>query len=279
MGKGTIIGMILGFGSILVGFMIEKGNIASLVVVSSLVIVFGGTMGALTMSFSIKDVASMPKLIKDAMSEPPVDLRKTLDEIVELASTVKKQGLLSLEKVIKDPEFQKTHDPLLGRGLSLLIDGLDKNLFKDVLETELYFFDQLKKREISVFEAASGFSPTLGIIGTVMGLIQVLSNMGSPEELAASIAVAFIATLYGICFANLIYLPIANKLKLRLKIMSVEKQMIIEGILSINDCESPIVIKEKLRPFVELQGTKPGKKAEAKAEEPTYNTVKEETQA
>lgn len=276
MGKGTIIGIFVGFGALLLGFTMEKGNIGSLLLTSPIIIVFGGTIGALLISFAVKDVASMPKLIKAAMSEPPVNLQKTLDEIVDLASTVKKQGLLSLEKVIKDKAFEDSHDPLLTRGLSLLIDGLDKDLFKDVLESELYFFDQQRKREISVFEAAGGFSPTMGIIGTVLGLIQVLSNMGSPEELAASIAVAFIATLYGVCFANLLYLPIANKLKLRLKIMSVEKQMIIEGILSINDCESPIIIKEKLRPFVELQGTKPGKKAE----EPkaTYNTVKEETQ-
>jgi chemotaxis protein MotA len=278
MGKGTIIGLIVGFGALLMGFTMEKGNIGSLLLTSPIVIVLGGTIGALMISFSIKDVVAIPKLIKEAMSEPPVNLQKTLDEVVELASTVKKQGLLSLEKVIKDPEFQKTHDPLLARGLSLLIDGLDKNLFKDVLESELYFFDQKKKGEIAVFEAAGGFSPTMGIIGTVLGLIQVLSNMGSPEELAAAIAVAFIATLYGVCFANLIYLPIANKLKLRLKIMSVEKQMIIEGILSINDCESPIVIKEKLRPFVELQGTKPSKKPEA-PDATTYNTVKEETEA
>jgi len=275
MGKGTIVGLIVGFGALILGFVLDKGNVSSLVLLSPAIIVFGGTIGAVTISFSIKDVAAMPKLIKTAMSDPPVRLEETLEEIISLAVTVKRQGLLSLEKIITEEEFVKNHDPLLTRGLLLLMDGLDKELYKDVLESELYFFDQVKKREISVFEAAGGFSPTMGIIGTVMGLIHVLSNMSSAEELARSIATAFIATLYGVCFANLLYLPIANKLKLRLKAMRIEKEMIIEGILSINDCENPSVIREKLTPFVELKENKK-EKGESKRQVTTA-TVKEET--
>ena len=275
MGKGTIVGLIVGFGALILGFVLDKGNVSSLVLLSPAIIVFGGTIGAVTISFSIKDVAAMPKLIKTAMSDPPVRLDETLEEIISLAVTVKRQGLLSLEKIITEEEFVKNHDPLLTRGLLLLMDGLDKELYKDVLESELYFFDQVKKREISVFEAAGGFSPTMGIIGTVMGLIHVLSNMSSAEELARSIATAFIATLYGVCFANLLYLPIANKLKLRLKAMRIEKEMIIEGILSINDCENPSVIREKLMPFVELKENKK-EKGESKRQVTTA-TVKEET--
>lgn len=276
MGKSTLIGLIIGFGALIIGFSLDGGNIGALALLSPAVIVFGGTIGAITVSFSLKDVASIPKLIKEAMTEPPINLQATLDKVVELATTVKRQGLLSLEEVIHKQEFIDNNDPLMTRGLSLLIDGLDKDLFKDVLQNELYFFDQKKKRDISIFEQAGGFSPTLGIIGTVLGLIQVLGDISSPEELAASIAIAFVATLYGVCFANLVYIPVANKLKLRLKAMKLEKEMIIEGILSINDCESPIVIKEKLRPFLEMQEPS-GKKAAAEA--PTYNTVKKETEA
>jgi chemotaxis protein MotA len=274
MGKGTLIGLIIGFGALLLGFTLDKGSISSLLLLSPAVIVFGGTIGAVCISFSIKDVAAIPKLIKTAMSDPPVRLKETLEEIVSLAVTVKRQGLLSLEKIINEDGFADKHDPLLTRGLTLLMDGLDKELYKDVLESELYFFDQVKKREIAVFEAAGGFSPTMGIIGTVMGLIQVLSNMSSAEELARSIATAFIATLYGVCFANLLYIPIANKLKLRLKTMRIEKEMIIEGILSINDCENPSVIREKLMPFVDLQENK--KKKEEETEKQKLTTVKEE---
>jgi len=273
MGKGTIIGIILGFGAIIMGFILEKGNVMSLFLLSPAVIVFGGTFGALFTSFSIKDIASLPKLVKEAMSEPSVTLTETLEEILSYATLVKREGLLSLEKFITDPDFKKKHDVIMVRGLTLLMDGLDKEVLKDVLDSEVYVFTQLKKREISIFEAAGGFAPTLGIIGTVMGLIQVLGNMENAEELVKSISVAFIATLYGVCFANLFFLPIANKLKLRLKTLSMEKEMIIEGLLSINDFESPIVIKEKLLPFTAFQENKG--KAAAEAKDAAKEEVKE----
>ncbi len=252
MGKGTIFGLILGFGAILMGFVLEKGNIGALLLLSPAVIVFGGTIGAVMVSFSVKDVASMPKVIRATMKNAPVKLQETMDEILGYATTVKRDGLLSLEKITTEEGFREAHDPLMSRGLTLLMDGLDNELLKDVLENDLYIYEQIKKREISVFEAAGGFSPTMGIIGTVMGLIQVLGNMESAEELAASIAVAFVATLYGVCFANLLYLPIANKLKLMLKMLRLEKEMIIEGVLSINNVESPIVIREKLAPYLQM---------------------------
>ncbi len=252
MGKGTIFGIILGFGAILMGFVLEKGNIGALLLLSPAVIVFGGTLGAVMVSFSVKDVISMPKVIAATMKNTSAKLQETMDDILGFATTVKRDGLLSLEKVTAEEGFRESHDPLMSRGLMLLMDGLDNELLKDVLENDLYLFEERKKREIAVFEAAGGFSPTMGIIGTVMGLIQVLGNMESAEELAASIAVAFVATLYGVCFANLLYLPIANKLKLMLKTLRFEKEMIIEGVLSINNVESPIVIREKLAPYLQM---------------------------
>jgi chemotaxis protein MotA len=262
MGKSTIIGLLVGFGAVILSFIVEKGNILSLLLVSPAIIVFGGTFGALLISFSLSDFLSIPKFIKDAATNPPVSLSAMLEELLGYATMVKREGLLSLEKIINDETFKKEHDQLLQRGLMLLMDGLDREALKSVLESDVYVFEQAKKREISIFEAAGGFSPTMGIIGTVMGLVQVLSNMSSPEELAKSISVAFIATLYGVCFANLMWLPIANKLKLRLKTMSMEKEMIIEGLLSINDLENPMVIREKLVPFVSFQTEKSSKTAE-----------------
>ncbi len=252
MGKGTIFGLILGFGAIIFGFVLEKGNVGALLLLSPAVIVFGGTLGAVMVSFSVKDVVSMPKVIGSATKNTHIKLKETMDEILGYATIVKRDGLLSLEKVTTEEGFRESHDQLMSRGLMLLMDGLDNELLKDVLENDLYLFEEVKKREIAVFEAAGGFSPTMGIIGTVMGLIQVLGNMESAEELAASIAVAFVATLYGVCFANLLYLPIANKLKLMLKMLRLEKEMIIEGVLSINNVESPIVIREKLEPYLQM---------------------------
>ena len=265
MGKSTFIGLVFGFGMLIVGYMMDKGNVMSLLLLSPAVIVIGGTIGTLIISFSLKDVAKIPKLIKEAGTEPQLSLTDTMETILDLATKVKREGILSLEKVVHEEEFKKKNDPLLVRGSVLLMDGLDKQVLKEILDSEIYIYEQVKKREIGIFEQAGGFSPTLGIIGTVMGLIQVLGNMDSPEELAASIATAFTATLYGVCLANLVYLPIANKLKLRLKILLMGKELINDGLIAINDFESPMSIKERLIPYT-MFDAKTGKKEKAAEE-------------
>ena len=263
MGKGTIIGLIVGFGALVLGFIMEKGNIMSLFLPSPAVIVIGGTIGALMIAYSVGDVAKIPKLIKLAATNPSQSLEKTLSTIYDLAVRVKKEGLLILDQIVREDEFVKGNDPLMVKGLTMLMDGMDKNVFRDILENDVYIDEQIKKREIAMFEAAGGFSPTLGIIGTVLGLIQVLANMSTPEELAKSIAVAFVATLYGVCLANLVYLPIAAKLKLRLNLEKIEKDMIIDGLLAMNDFENPTAIKERLLPYLRLQQTGKAKKESA----------------
>lgn len=255
MGKGTIIGIIVGFGALILGFVLEHGDVMSLFLLSPAIIVLGGTAGALMVSYSVSDVVKIPKLIKTAASTPKQTLQETLSTIHELSVRIKKEGLLVLDQVVREEEFAKKNDPLLVKGLTMLMDGMDKNVFRDILENDVYIDDQIKKREIALFEAAGGYSPTLGIIGTVLGLIQVLANMSTPEELAKSIAVAFVATLYGVCFANLLYLPIASKLSLRLKMEKIEKDMIIDGLLAMNDFENPTAIKERLTPYLRLQAT------------------------
>ena len=189
MGVSTIIGICVGFGALILSFMMDGGHIASLLLASPAVMVFGGTIGALLISFALSDVTAIPKLIGTAMKNPPVSLQGTLDELMNYATMAKREGLLALEKVIDDPEGKKNRDQLLQRGLTLLMDGLDRESLKAVLESEVTVFEQAKKGEIAIFEAAGGFSPTMGIIGTVTGLVHVLANMGAPEELAASISV------------------------------------------------------------------------------------------
>ena len=131
-----------------------------------------------------------------------------------------------------------------------MVDGTEPELIKDMMENEIYVFEYQKKKAIQIFEAAGGFSPTMGIIGTVMGLIQVLGNTSSPEELTKSVAMAFIATLYGVSFANLVYLPIANKLKLKMAQEKLEKELLMEAILSIQAGENPRILREKLEVFL-----------------------------
>jgi chemotaxis protein MotA len=148
-----------------------------------------------------------------------------------------------------DKEFSEKFDPMLKEGIKMVVDGTDAELVKNMYENELYINDQLKKNEASMFEAAGGYSPTMGIIGTVMGLVHVLGNLSSPEELSKSIAGAFIATLYGVCFANLVYLPMASKLKQKAKQAAFEKQLIMEGVMSIQAGENPSIIRRKLQTF------------------------------
>jgi len=265
MGRGTIIGLIVGFGMLIMGFILEGGNIMALFLLSPAMIVFGGTLGAVMVSFSLSDVAKIPRALRDACSTPKMTLMDSLNSLLDIAAHVRKDGILSVEKIVSDTEASKDFDPLLKQGANLLL-GLDRSALREILDSELYVFEQVKNREISLFEAAGGYSPTMGILGTVMGLIQVLSNMSEADELARHIAVAFIATLYGVAFANLIYLPVANKLKLRLSALRIEKELIIDGLLAINELESPTVIREKLMPYLGIQ-EKAGKKEDV-AEQP-----------
>ena len=253
MGKTTIMGIGVGFGLILAGFILEHGNVASLFLVSPILIVFGGTAGAIMVSFSMNDVKKIFPLIKQTMGEPPTSLERTMQTVLELAAKAKREGLLVLEETVQDQEFVKKNDPLIVRGILLLMQGFTEEALLDILDQELYIFDQIKKKEISMFEAAGGYFPTMGIIGTVLGLIQVLANMTTAEELAASIAVAFTATLYGIMFANLLALPMGNKLKLAYKLARVDKQLIIDGVVSINNGYSPMEIKERLSSYLQYE--------------------------
>lgn len=253
MGKTTILGIAVGFGMIIAGFLFEHGNLMSLFLISPMLIVIGGTAGAVMVSYSMNDVKKIFPLVKQTISEPPTSLERTMQTILDLAAKAKREGLLVLEETVQDEEFVKKNDPLIVRGILLLMQGFTEEALLDILDQELYIFDQIKKKEISMFEAAGGYSPTMGIIGTVLGLIQVLANMSTPEELAASIAVAFTATLYGIILANLLYLPMASKLKLRYKLARVDKQLIIDGVVSINNGYSPMEIKERLSSYLQYE--------------------------
>ncbi len=251
MGKATILGIAIGFGMILTGYVLDKGNIASLFLLSPILIVIGGTAGAVIVSFSMDDIKKIFPLVKQSMSEPNISLERTMQTILGLAAKAKREGLLVLEETVQDQEFVRKNDPLIVRGILLLMQGFAEDALLDILDQELYIFDQIKKKEISMFEAAGGYSPTMGIIGTVMGLIHVLANMGTPEELAKAIGVAFIATLYGVMTANLLYLPIANKLKLQYKLARIDKQLIVDGVISINNGYSPMEIKERLSSYLQ----------------------------
>ena len=245
--SSVIIGIIMGFGGVLAGFLYEGGGPASLINVSALIIIVFGTLGALTSSFSLRQVLGIPKIIQQALKSVPGPSPQLAQQLLEFAEKARRDGILSLEDTVEDLE-----DEMLRKGLRLVVDGTESEVLADVLESDLAILESRQLEGSEIFEAAGGYSPTIGIIGTVTGLVLVLARLGGDmNELGRSIASAFIATLYGISFANLIWLPIATKLKNQVKAMKLEKQLIIVGVRSIQQGESPALVKEKIEGFLE----------------------------
>jgi chemotaxis protein MotA len=248
MDLATLLGLIIGFSMLIGGFILEGGHVGSLFLLPPALIVFGGTLGAVMISFDMKDIKKLPKLFLETFKARTNSEDEIIEYFGKIAETARKEGLLSLEVFI-DEDKNNTFDPMLKEGVKMVIDGTDGELIKNMFENEMYVKEQIRKVDASMFEAAGGYSPTMGIIGTVMGLIHVLGNLSSPEELSKSIAGAFIATLYGVAFANVVYLPMASKIKQKAKQEALEKQLIMEGILSVQTGENPSILRRKLNTF------------------------------
>jgi len=248
----TAIGLLIGVGGLLGGFLIDGGSILALVGVPALIIILSGTMGALTVSTSLKDVLRIPQLIGQSMRRVAGPSPQLAQQLLEFAEKARRDGILSLEDTVEDLE-----DETLRKGLRLVVDGTESEILVEVLESDLAILEQRKMEDANIFETAGGFSPTMGIIGTVMGLVLVLGRLGGDiNELGRAVATAFIATLYGIGLANLVWLPLGNKLKLQIKQFRLEKQLIIVGVRSIQQGESPALVREKIEGFLAEQEKK-----------------------
>jgi chemotaxis protein MotA len=253
MDPATGLGIIFGFGMLLTGYVLEEGSIPALLAISPVFIVFGGTFGAITCQHTFKEILSLPKYLMEAMQTPKGNesaIKQLIETMVTLAEKARREGVLSLESDIQGELTDKKYDPSLRKGLRLMVDGSEPELIKHMLENEILIFEAKKKREASIFEAAGGYSPTMGIIGTVMGLIKVLGSLSDPSQLAPAVAMAFVATLYGVSFANLFWLPVGGKLKGKLAQEVLLKELIIEGIMSIQAGENPRILREKLEIFI-----------------------------
>lgn len=247
MNISVLIGLVLAFGGLMLGFLLEGGSIVSLLLISPFIIVFGGTLGAVVTSYGLSDSADALKSFFKAMSgknKPNPD--ELISKLSEMAERCRQGGLLVLDTMVKEPGFSDEKYLLLKEGMLLAMDAKDFDHVQNVLESDIEAYDLKRHMQIEVFEGAAGFFPTMGMIGTVMGLVQVLSHMSDPEHLTSAIAVAFIATLYGVVFANIICLPIANFLKKDLKRQKVFKKMIVEGIIMIAGGETPKSVENKL---------------------------------
>lgn len=239
MDLSTVLGLVIGLGFLVAGYLVEGGAIGALFQVSAALIVFGGTIGAVTTSFPIQDLKRVPEWFKIAFSSKSFGIDEAYETLIRFAEKARREGLLSLEQ-----ELESVDDRFTKQGMQLVIDGTDPEITREILESNISVMEKRHKIGISVFEAAGGYAPTMGIIGTVMGLVHVLGNLSDPTSLSSSIASAFLATLYGIGSANLVWLPIATKLKQKDKAEVGAMEMVLDGILSIQAGENPSILKE-----------------------------------
>ena len=244
MDLATIIGIVLAVFSLLFSVVIEGGRLVSLVNVPAAIIVFGGTLGATMTCFRLKDFMRLPVWLRVAVKEKNTDSSEIIRTIVELAEMARREGILKLEHMLEVLE-----NGFLRQGVTLVVDGTDYEITKTILKTELELMQERHLTCIKFFEAAGGYAPTMGIIGTVMGLVHVLGQLES-GNLGQAIATAFIATFYGVSSANIFWLPISSKLKVRSNQESIAREIIIEGVLSIQAGESPRIIEDRLKSFL-----------------------------
>ncbi|PKM11705.1 MAG: flagellar motor protein [Gammaproteobacteria bacterium HGW-Gammaproteobacteria-3] len=241
----SFLGIVLGISAIVGGNLMEGGELQALVNGPALLIVLGGTVGATLLQFPPTVVLRCLRISGWIFQPelPPLNLQ--IRKIVAWSALARKEGLLGLEAAV-----EKETDPFASKGLQLLVDGSEPEVIRDALELEINAREFRDFQAAKLFEAMGGYSPTIGIIGAVIGLIHVMENLTNPALLGSGIATAFVATIYGVGFANLIFLPIANKLKIQVHAFSQAREMMAEGIVAIAEGENPRNIELKLSGYL-----------------------------
>lgn len=244
MDRATLLGLLIGLGGILFGNYIEGGHIASLLQGTAFLIVIAGTFGAVLVSNRTKDLKTGFQLFKESFKDFEVDFDTPISEIIECAKITKKISVLALESKVNSlkTEFLK---PMVRN----IVDSVDASLIREISETQIDKEEERLMNAGKIWSDAGGYSPTIGIIGAVLGLIHVMGNLSDTSKLGAGIAVAFVATVYGVGFANLIFLPISSKIKKNISIRIRQKQMILEGALMISAGVHPNLIEQKLMAY------------------------------
>ena len=248
----TPLGLLMAIGLILVGNAIEGGHISSVLQPTAALIVFGGTIGAVLVTYPLPVFFQGVKAINRLIGNPGLDARAVLDEIIRYAQKARKEGIISLEK-----EVATASDPFLKRALMMAVDGVDSKTIHETLELEIQQMDEHGELAAKVYEAAGGYAPTIGILGAVLGLIHVMSNLSDVGKVGEGIAVAFVATIYGVGSANIFFLPAAGKLKLKHKQDMALREMMMHGTLAIQEGQNPKIIEEKLSAFLVEKKAKP----------------------
>lgn len=252
----TLFGIFSAFGLVVLAIALG-GGITMFINFPSLMIVLGGTLGATMISYPIKDVMGAVSVVKNVFFERMLPLSRITEKLIALASKARKEGMLALESDAKNIE-----DEFFRRGIEMSVDGLEPNSIQEILDTELAFLKERHTLGADIFTTMGSFSPALGMIGTLIGLVQMLQSMDDPSTIGPAMAVALLTTFYGSILANLVFIPVAGKLRIRSKEETLRKELIIHGIVSLCKGDNPRILEQKLMAFMapKLRRTLPKKK-------------------
>ena len=245
MDKISVFGLILGIVAIVGGQVLEGGHVASLAQPTALLIVLGGTMGAVMLQSPYAVFLRGIRMVSWVWFPPVVEYRQVISQVSAWSHIARREGLLALENTMN-----QVKDDFVRKGLQLLVDGAEPERLREVLEVEINTFEEQMKLSARIWEAAGGYSPTIGTMGAVLGLIHVMENLTEPSKLGAGIAVAFVATIYGVGLANLVFLPMSNKLKAHINRLIVQREMIVDGLLGIANGDNPRIIESRLQGYI-----------------------------
>lgn len=250
----TVAGIGLALAGILGGLILENGSIQDVAQTTAALIVLGGTLGAVLVTTPLPVFLQALKELRHVFFEQPYAASEMIDTLIKFATQARKNGIVSLES-----EAETVADPFLRKALNLAVDGTDLNELRKMMEIDIELGEQAQEQKAKVWEAAGGYSPTIGIIGAVMGLIQVMKHLDDIKEVGHGIAVAFVATVYGVGAANILFLPSANKLRARIQRARLMKELMLEGVTGIVEGLNPTLMRLKLGAFNQEPARSPGK--------------------
>ena len=256
MQPGPIIGMVVAMVAILFGNTLEGGHMSSIVGGPAALIVIGGTIGAVIVQYPFSTLKAALKAAGKTFKKPAQDARTLIEEIVGYANQARLEGILALEKVASNAS-----DPFLSKALMMAIDGADSNALRETMEIIIDQQEEHGEDAAKVFEAGGGYAPTIGIIGAVLGLIHVMSNLTDINAVGHGIAAAFVATIYGVGVANILFLPLAGRIKLQVRDEGSLRQLTLVGVLAIQEGMNPKLVRERLSAFLHDHDPAPAKAA------------------
>src|SRR5438045_8022126 len=242
----TVAGLVIGIGGIVGGLILEGGSIREIAAPTALLIVMGGTLGAVMVSTPLIVLRGGMRSLASVFFEKPQDPESMIEQLVDYSSKARKSGIVSLELVA-----DQAPDPFLRKALNLAVDGTDLQELRNMMELEISVEEHHAEAEAKIFESAGGYAPTIGIIGAVLGLIQVMKDLADIEKVGHGIATAFVATIYGVAFANLFFLPVAGKIKARALQKTQLRELMLEGVVGIVEGLNPKLIRSKLGAYLQ----------------------------